>query len=85
MVNKHGDKDSIALHEVYSLYQSKWYRDNEVITNICNSYMVLIPEGELYFIKTVLFFIKNIKNEKLKINLLKLIRQEQNHSTRDWR
>jgi predicted metal-dependent hydrolase len=61
------------------LYQSNWYRGNPVVTNIFNSYMVLIPEAELFFIKTVMLFIKDIDNLELKNKLRLLIKQEQNH------
>lgn len=57
-----------------------WLGGSVFKTHLCNSFTLLFPHGEKFFIRSVQKFIPQIKDEKLKHEVKLFIRQEAQHA-----
>ncbi len=56
-----------------------WFRGNPILTNMLNTYTVLVPDNEHYYMRNIRIASDRIRNEKLKKTIRDFIRQEGQH------
>jgi predicted metal-dependent hydrolase len=65
-----------------------WFRDNPLLTNMLNTYTVLVPDNERYYIRNLRAALELVDNEELRDTIGKFILQEGQHGIahrRYWR
>jgi len=56
-----------------------YYANNSLLTHLLNSFHIIFPYGERFFVRSVQYFAKDIKNTKLKNAIKYFIAQEVQH------
>lgn len=56
-----------------------WFRNNPILSNMLNTYTVLVPDNELYYMRNIRIASERIRNNRLKQQVMNFIRQEGQH------
>lgn len=56
-----------------------WFRQNAVLTNMLNTYTVLVPDNENYYMRNIRLAAEKIQSKELKQQIQNFIRQEGQH------
>lgn len=67
------------LGELDENIPQNWYEDNAVLTNMLNTYTVLVPDNERYYMRNLRKSLARIADPELQKRVIKFIQQEAQH------
>jgi predicted metal-dependent hydrolase len=56
-----------------------WFRQNPILTNMLNTYTILVPDNEHYYMRNIRRTFESLKDSGLKMRVRKFIQQEGQH------